>query len=94
MLYRVSPVLKSAYFCAEIGEKVFKNGYHGYKNIDTLYLSKGARWAYSYIFSQIGIHITFHFAPKHLTSGDLEGQKRSYSLNLQKTPAFSQLVFD
>ena len=25
-------------------QKVFKNGYHGYKNIDTLYLSKGARW--------------------------------------------------
>ena len=32
----------------KLEKKVFKNSYHGYKNIDTLYLSKGARWAYSY----------------------------------------------
>ena len=25
-------------------KKFFKNGYHGYKNIDTLYLSEDARW--------------------------------------------------
>ena len=50
-LYQVSQILKSAYFHAEIGEKIFKNGYHGYKNIDTLYLSKGAIWDYSYNYS-------------------------------------------
>ena len=27
-------------------------------------------------------YIAFHFAPRHLTSGDLEGHKRSYGLNL------------
>ena len=30
-------------FCAQIGKNVFKYGYHGYKNIDMLYLSNGAR---------------------------------------------------
>ena len=37
-----------------------------------------------------------HFAPRHLTSGDLEGHKRSYEFLhefLQKY-AFSQLVFE
>ena len=37
------PKLKSAHFCAETGKKVFKYGYHGYKNIDMLYLSNSAR---------------------------------------------------
>ena len=41
--YRVIPILKSAHMCAQIGKKVFKCGYHGYKNIDMLYLSNGAR---------------------------------------------------
>ena len=41
--YRVIPILKSAHFCAQIGKKVFKCGYHGYKNIDMLYLRNGAR---------------------------------------------------
>ena len=31
----------------------------------------------------------FHFAPGHLTSGDLEDHKRSYSLNLQTIRIFS-----
>ena len=40
MMYLVSPILKSAKFCAETGKKVFKYGNHGgCKNIDMLYLS-------------------------------------------------------
>ena len=35
----------------KLEKKIFKNGYHCYKYIDTLYLSKGARWAYSYNYS-------------------------------------------
>ena len=41
--YRVIPILKSAHVSAQIGKKVFKCGYHVYKNIDMLYLSNGAR---------------------------------------------------
>ena len=49
MLYWVSPIRKSANFCAETGKKAFKYGNHGgCKNIDMLYLGNGARWAYGY----------------------------------------------
>ena len=41
--YRVIPILKSAHFSAQIGKKVLKYGYHGYKDTDMLYLSNGAR---------------------------------------------------
>ena len=41
--YRVTTILKSLHFCAQIGKNVFKYGYHGYKNIDMLYLSNGGR---------------------------------------------------
>ena len=41
--YRVITILKASHFCAQIGKTVFKYGYHGYKNIDMLYLIKGAR---------------------------------------------------
>ena len=71
-------------------KKFFKNGYHGYKNIDTLYLSKDARWPIvAIIHRNMNSYIAFHFAPRHLTSGDLEGHKRSYSLNLQTIHIFS-----
>ena len=36
-------MLKSVHFCAEIGKKVLKYGYHANKNIDMLYLNNGAR---------------------------------------------------
>ena len=49
--YRVTTTLKSSHFCAQIGKNVFKYGYHGYKNIDMLYLSNGGRYAYSYNYS-------------------------------------------
>ena len=71
-------------------KKFFKNGYRGYKNIDTLYLSKDARWPIVAIIHRYEfIIIAFHFTPRHLTSGDLEGHKRSYSLNLQTIHIFS-----
>ena len=73
----------------KLEKKIFKNGYHGYKNIDTLYLSKGARWAIVTIFIDMNSYKAFHFAPRHLTSGDLEDHKRSYSLNLQTIRIFS-----
>ena len=57
MSYRVSPILKSAHFCAETGKNVLKYCYHAYKNIDMLYLSNGARLAYGYNYSKIGTHI-------------------------------------
>ena len=39
-----SPMLKSANICAATGKKVFKYGNHGgFKNIDMLYPSNGAR---------------------------------------------------
>ena len=41
--YRVTTILKSSHFCAQIGKNVFKYAYHGYKNIDILYLSNGGR---------------------------------------------------
>ena len=41
--YRVITILKSSHFFAQIGKNVFKYGYHGYKIIDMLYLSNGAR---------------------------------------------------
>ena len=41
--YWVITILKSSNFFAQIGKNVFKYGYHGYKNIDMLYLSNGAR---------------------------------------------------
>ena len=56
-------------------KKVFKNSYHGYKNINRLYLSKGARWPIVTIIHRYQF-IAFHFAPMHLTSDDLEGQKK------------------
>ena len=74
-------------------KKVFKYSYHGYKNINRLCLSKGARWPIVTIFIGMNSYIAFHFAPRHLISDDLEGHKRSYSLNL-KQYAFSQLVFE
>ena len=41
--YWVRPASKSAYFCAEIGKKVFKYNYHGYQNTDMVYLSNSER---------------------------------------------------
>ena len=41
--YRVITVPKASHFCAQIGQMFFKYGYHGYKNVDMLYFSNGAR---------------------------------------------------
>ena len=41
--YRVITILKSSHFFAQTRKNVFKYGHHGYKNIDMLYLSNGAR---------------------------------------------------
>ena len=41
--YQIITTLKSAHFCAKSGKKVFKCGYHSYKNTDMLYLGNSAR---------------------------------------------------
>ena len=45
-------------------KKVFKNGYHGYKNIDTLYLSKDDRWPIVAIIHRYEFIYTLSFCTK------------------------------
>ena len=49
---------------------------------------------YEFIYSLSFCTKASHFASRHLTSGDLEGHKRSFSLNFYKQYAFSHLVFE
>ena len=51
-------------------QKVFENGYHGNKNIDTLYLSKGARWPIVTIIRRYEFIYSLSFCTK--ASADLQ----------------------
>ena len=51
MLSLTMQIIKTIGSYKEIRENVFQKCNHGYKNVACLYLSNGARWAYSYNYS-------------------------------------------